>query len=95
MLHKFSFTGLLKWRLKRGLLQNFKARFCKIESLLQFVFLVWIQKPTVTAIESMNNPIETLKFPTITLCPKNPNTDRWGPTIKAFDHMRQRCNLNK
>ena len=61
----------------------------------QYIFSVWIDKPTVTGIDSINSPIETLTFPTITLCPKNPNPDRWGPAIKLFDHMKQKCNLNQ
>ena len=26
-------------------------------------------------------------MPTVTLCPKNMNPDRWGPTIKIFDYV--------
>ena len=42
----------------------------------------------------MTSPIEDLMFPTVTLCPKNPNPDRWGATIKLFDYMRQGCDPN-
>ena len=54
-------------------------------------FSEWEENPTITTIESVTSPIEDLMFPTITLCPKNPNPDRWGPTIKLFDYMRQGC----
>ena len=33
----------------------------------------------------MTSPIEELTFPTVTLCPKQPDPDRWGPAIKLFD----------
>ena len=55
----------------------------------------WEENPTITTIESVTSPIEDLMFPTITLCPKNPNPDRWGPTIKLFDYMRQGCGPNR
>ena len=55
----------------------------------------WEENPTITTIESVTSPIEDLMFPTITLCPKNPNPDRWGPTIKLFDYMRQGCDSNR
>ena len=57
-------------------------------------FSEWEENPTITTIESVTSPIEDLMFPTITLCPKNPNPDRWGPLIKLFDYMRQGCDPN-
>ena len=56
---------------------------------------VWTTKPTITDIESMTGPIESLPFPAVTLCPKNPNPDRWGPIIKMFDYMQQRCTIRE
>ena len=57
-------------------------------------FSEWEENPTMATIESMTSPIETMMFPTITLCPKNPNPDRWGPTMKLFDYMKQVCDPN-
>ena len=57
-------------------------------------FSEWEENPTMATIESMTSPIETLMFPTITLCPKNPNPDRWGPVVKLFDYMKQGCGNN-
>ena len=54
-------------------------------------FKVWVEMPTINNLESMTSPIEELAFPTVTLCPKNPNPDRWGPAIKLFDHLRLNC----
>ena len=54
-------------------------------------FSDWEENPAITTIESVTSPIEDLMFPTVTLCPKNPNPDRWGATIKLFDYMRQGC----
>ena len=58
-------------------------------------FPVWEENPATAEIESMTGPIEDLNFPTITLCPKSPNPDRWGPAIKLFDYMKRRCNHNE
>ena len=71
--------------------------FCCIKSAVLLAshcmsFLAWEEDPATTGIESISYPIEELPFPTITLCPTNPNPDRWGPVIKAFDKMRRRCN---
>ena len=54
----------------------------------------WEENPTTTSIDSVTSPIEDLAFPTITICPTNPNPDRWGPVIKIFDYMRRRCKPN-
>ena len=61
------------------------------EKYFLYFFKVWVEKPTINDIESMTSPIEELAFPAVTLCPKNPNPDRWGPTIKLFDHLRLSC----
>ena len=58
------------------------------------LFSEWNKQPTAASIESITSPIEDLTFPSVTLCPKNPNPDRWGPTIKLFDYMKQGCDLN-
>ena len=55
----------------------------------------WEEKPATTSIESITSPIEELTFPTVTLCPKNPNPDRWGPAIRIFDYMRRGCSHNE
>ena len=57
-------------------------------------FLDWEENPTTTSIESVTSPIEDLAFPTITICPTNPNPDRWGPAIRIFDYMKRRCKPN-
>ena len=51
----------------------------------------WSKHPTLTIIETMTYPIEHVTFPEVTLCPQNSNPDRWGPTIKIFDHLERRC----
>ena len=42
-------------------------------------------------LETTSYPIERLDFPTITLCPKSSNTDRWGIVIKLFDFLKMHC----
>ena len=64
-------------------------------TLLTFVFLfvAWFTHPVVS--KTVVISIENVVFPTITLCPKNPNPDRWGPVIKIFDHLELKCNDQK
>ena len=59
------------------------------------IFLAWYNKPIVTVLETLTYPIEELSFPTVTLCPRDFNPDRWGPTIKLFDFMDRRCGSNR
>ena len=40
---------------------------------------------------STTYPIKNMDFPTVTLCPKNKNPDRWGMTVKMYDHMKISC----
>ena len=54
-------------------------------------FPVWYDSPTVTVLDTMTYPIEELTFPTVTICQQNSNPDRWGATIKAFDHLERKC----
>ena len=49
----------------------------------------------MTVLETTTYPIEELNFPTITLCKKDSNPDRWGPAIKVFDHLKMDCNGQK
>ena len=53
------------------------------------------ENPTLTVLETMTFPIEELRFPTITLCPSNPNPDRWGATIKILDYVKRKCPKNR
>ena len=62
---------------------------------LFFYFLAWSNSPTVTVLETLTYPIEELPFPTVTLCPRDSNPDRWGATIKLFDFLDRRCGPNK
>ena len=39
-------------------------------------------------LETLTYPIEELPFPTVTVCPRDSNPDRWGPTIKLFDFVK-------
>ena len=55
---------------------------------------MWIDKPTMVVVDTMTYPLEELTFPTVTLCPKNSNPNRWGPAIKILD-MIKRCPNNE
>ena len=58
-----------------------------------FFFVAWGTDPIKS--KTVVQPIKDVMFPTVTLCPKNSNPDRWGPTIKIFDHMNLTCQDEK
>ena len=60
-----------------------------------FCFLAWYNSPIVTVLETLTYPIEELPFPTVTVCPRDSNPDRWGPTIKLFDFLNRRCGSDR
>ena len=69
---------------------NFYAHDCRLNSIF-FLILVWIEEPVIDVLDSTSFPIEKVEFPTITICQKSPNSERWGPFIKVFDHMNVVC----
>ena len=56
-----------------------------------FFILAWREEPTVTVVDTLAQSIEDVDFPTVTLCPQDPNSDRWGATIKVLDNLDWRC----
>ena len=57
--------------------------------------LAWSKNPTMTIIETMTYPIDRVPFPSVTICPKSSNPDRWGPVIKVFDYLQRKCPSNE
>ena len=53
--------------------------------------LVWEEQPTKIVVETTSLPIEEIDFPTVTLCPENFNSQRWGPFTKIMNHFELRC----
>ena len=45
----------------------------------------------MTILDSTTFPIDEVEFPTVTLCPKSSNTNRWGPVIKVLDYIKVNC----
>ena len=90
LLSKFIKRHVLSFEMKKS---NFT--FCapmKTERLFSLVsFSDWTGNPTINDIESMTSPVEEIIFPSVTICPKSPNPDRWGPTIKMFDSIKRKC----
>ena len=82
---------LILLSLRADLLCMFKNVHIDFQLYFQTFFPVWYDSPTVTVLDTMTYPIEELTFPTITICPQNSNPDRWGATIKAFDHLDKKC----
>ena len=39
----------------------------------------------------MSYPLEKIDFPTVTLCPVSPDSDRWGLAVKLFDYLEVHC----
>ena len=77
---------------------NFENNYNPIRAILNwiiFCFLAWYYSPIVTVLETLTYPIEELPFPTVTVCPRDSNPDRWGPTIKLFDFINRRCGSDR
>ena len=54
--------------------------------------IVWINdEPVIDILESTFYPIEKVEFPTVTLCPKSSNSDRWRAVTKLFDYLDVKC----
>ena len=66
-----------------------KTDICDFE--IQTTFAGWIEEPVIEILDSTSYPIEEVAFPTVTLCPKSGNSDRWGAPIKVFDNMKVVC----
>ena len=47
--------------------------------------------PVIDTLESTFYPIEKVEFPTVTLCPKSSNSDRWRAVTKLFDYLDVKC----
>ena len=58
---------------------------------IKFIFIVWIEEPTMEILESTSYSVGNVDFPTVTLCSKSSNPDRWGPVMKIFDHLNVVC----
>ena len=39
----------------------------------------------------MAYPVEKVRYPSITMCPHNANTDRWGTPVKILDFLQRAC----
>ena len=42
-------------------------------------------------LESTSYSVANVDFPTVSVCPKSSNPDRWGPVMKIFDHLNVVC----
>ena len=77
------------------------AVICKSYNLIQKLtsnnvitfILAWDEIPISS--KTLVYPIKKAEMPTVTLCPKNMNPDRWGPTIKIFDYLDRKCSSKK
>ena len=75
--------------------ENFEKNPNNKQSKWIIFFLAWYDSPIVTVLETLTYPIEELPFPTVTVCPRDSNPDRWGPTIKLFDYLNRRCGSDR
>ena len=98
-----SFLEMLKLRLAHQKVGLDTSLLNRVQLRLSNIFLhiylysltAWNENPTITIIETISYPIEKVTFPTVTICPQNSNPDRWGPTIKIFDHFQRHCSTYK
>ena len=51
--------------------------------------LAWETHPD--KMDVLMQPIMKVAVPTVTLCQKDSNSERWGPMIKIFDHLKLSC----
>ena len=60
-------------------------------SILTFVFLfvAWSTHPVAS--KTVVISIKDVVFPTVSICPRNSNPDRWGPVMKVLDHLELKC----
>ena len=68
-----------------------KTKYHSID--LNIFSLAWEEIPSTS--KTMVVPIKRASFPTVTLCPRNSNPDRWGPAIKIFDHLKRNCTTQR
>ena len=62
----------------------------KVASSLIFILhSAWEEIPTISKL--WVHPVKGVIFPTVTLCPKNSNPERWGNAIKILDHLKRKC----
>ena len=57
--------------------------------------IAWTKNPAVTVIETMAYPVEKVKYPSVTMCPFNPNSDRWGTPVKIMDFVKRSCETDE
>ena len=68
--------------------------WCGNTSFISLAFnLAWEEFPTKA--KTLVYPVKEAEFPTVTLCAKNNNPDRWGPVIKIFDHLKRSCSSQR
>ena len=52
-------------------------------------YKAWDEFPTIS--KTLVHPVTMAEFPTITICKKDNNPDRWGPAIKILNHLDRIC----
>ena len=60
---------------------------------ISVLFIAWHSHPVNS--KTLVVPIKDVVFPTLTICPRNSNPDRWGPVIKVMDHLNITCQDEK
>ena len=51
----------------------------------------WISSPTISSVESFAEPVQTVQFPTITICPVNGEPDKWGFMRSVLNSFKLYC----
>ena len=53
-------------------------------------FTQWSEHPVITTLETISAPIDTIQFPTVTVCDQKP-ADNWGPIEKVLNSLAFEC----
>ena len=58
------------------------------------MLLEWNNSPISIVLETTSHPITKVEFPTVTICPKDPDPNKWTLVMKALDPLDLKCHGN-
>ena len=54
----------------------------------------WQEKPISIEVETTSHPITEVEFPTVTICPQDPDPNKWTLVMKALNQLDLHCQDN-
>ena len=55
----------------------------------------WSENPIITTLDSIAAPINSIQFPTVTVCTDNEPSDNWAFLDKILDHLAFSCSKSE